>query len=518
MTRLRNLLQPDGPDAGEPWHYTPEQARFILWWYAIDERGRFLYRYGMLRRMKGWGKDPVGASICCIEFVGPCRFSHFEGEGPVAVPHSAAWVQTAAVSRDQTRSTMTLFPGMLSPETIQEHGIDLGKEIIYAHSGRCRIEAVTSSPRSLEGQRSTFVLKNENHLWIESNEGHAMSAVIARNLAKSRDGSARALAISNAHSPGEDSDAERDYMTYLAIEAGETRATGFLYDSIEAPANTDLADEKSLHRGLTICRGDSDWVDIERIMEEIWDPRTEPSITRRFYLNQITAEEGSWIAPHEWEACYAKRGIKEGEQITLGLDGSKSEDHTALTGCCVSDGHVFPIGLWDPSRYRGQEVPRKVVDGTVDLMFVMYDVVGFYSDVKEWESYIDKWEEEYGDQLCVKASYRHPIGWDMRSKTRETTNAVESFNDGIIERAFTHSASRRESQQVYNAKRRPNQYGVTFSKETPDSSRKVDWLASAVLARKARQDYVALPDDKKRQTKRLGIYIPKSRNDDKGQV
>lgn len=49
------LRQPDGPDAGKPWRYTPEQARFILHWYAVDEYGRFVYRYGMLRRVKGWG-------------------------------------------------------------------------------------------------------------------------------------------------------------------------------------------------------------------------------------------------------------------------------------------------------------------------------------------------------------------------------------------------------------------------------------------------------------------------------
>src|SRR5579872_4419939 len=60
------LRQPDGPEAGQPWTYTPEQARFILWWFAVDAHGRFVYRYGMLRRVKGWGKDPVGATLCAI--------------------------------------------------------------------------------------------------------------------------------------------------------------------------------------------------------------------------------------------------------------------------------------------------------------------------------------------------------------------------------------------------------------------------------------------------------------------
>lgn len=50
-----NLKQPDGPEAGQPWQFTAEQARFILWWYAVDDTGRFIYRRGVLRRLKGWG-------------------------------------------------------------------------------------------------------------------------------------------------------------------------------------------------------------------------------------------------------------------------------------------------------------------------------------------------------------------------------------------------------------------------------------------------------------------------------
>lgn len=53
--QVKYLLQPDGPEAGQPWTYTPEQLRFILNWYAIDDAGRFAYRRGVLRRMKGWG-------------------------------------------------------------------------------------------------------------------------------------------------------------------------------------------------------------------------------------------------------------------------------------------------------------------------------------------------------------------------------------------------------------------------------------------------------------------------------
>lgn len=512
------LLQPDGPNAGEPWRFTDEQARFLLNWFAIDEEGRFIYRRGMLRRMKGWGKDPVGAALCCIEFVGPCRLDGFRGSVPVAAPVYTSWIQTAAVSKEQTRNTMTLFPGMLSKKAQSEYGIDIGKEIIYAQNGRCRIEAVTSSPRALEGGRPTFVLKNETHHWLQSNEGLEMSAVIARNAAKV---GARVLAISNAHDPSENSDAALDYEAYLKMAGGTTRGTGFLYDSLEAPPDVELAPEnihadpevnaqrarESLHMGLQAARGDSIWLDIDRLIEEIYDPQTSPSMTRRFYLNQIIAGEDAWIAPHEWDACGATdKIVLPKELVTLGLDGSKSNDHTVLMACRVEDSHIFPVGVFDPSVFQDNLIPTADVDAAVARAFEAWDIVGFYADVNEWESYTDKWEQDFGAQLCARSSDRHPIKWDMR-RVKETTLLVEAYHDAILERDLTHSGDKRIDQYHYNARRRPTTHGVSFAKESPFSSRKIDGAAAGALARKARQDYLALPESKKRQkVAEVGIF------------
>lgn len=46
-------LQNDEGDG--PWQFTLEQLRWLLWWYAVDETGRFIYRKGVLQRLKGWG-------------------------------------------------------------------------------------------------------------------------------------------------------------------------------------------------------------------------------------------------------------------------------------------------------------------------------------------------------------------------------------------------------------------------------------------------------------------------------
>lgn len=45
-------------DEGRPFQLTPEQTRFLLWWYEVDEHGKFVYRQGVLQRLKGWLPSP----------------------------------------------------------------------------------------------------------------------------------------------------------------------------------------------------------------------------------------------------------------------------------------------------------------------------------------------------------------------------------------------------------------------------------------------------------------------------
>jgi hypothetical protein len=505
-----NLRLPDGPDAGAPWDYTDEQARFILWWFAVDANGRWIYRSGMLRRVKGWGKDPVAATLCATELVGPCRFSGewapkrmahplirdlvLEKGDPIAIPHPAAWILTAAVAKDQTRNTMTLFPGLFTDEATGRYSLDIGKEIIYAHRGRCRLEAVTSSPRALEGPRPTFTVKNETQHWLANNDGHEMAKVIARNATKSRDGASRVLAISNAHEPGEDSDAEHDYEAWIAIEQGKTRRKGFLYDSLEAPPAVDIADELQLRAALIAARGDSIWLDIDTHVDEIYDTRNSVATSRRFYLNQLVAAEDAWIAPHEWDALGpdatdkqpALEPLQDREQITLGFDGSSADDHCGLHACRISDGAVFTLGVWDPAEHDG-EAPRDLIDGAVRNAFGRYQVLAFFSDLHPWESYVDQWAADFGSKLKVKASAKHAIAWDMRTHQKESTIEIERLQNEIVEQKFRHDGDKRTAQHFYNARRWPNRWGVTVRKEHRESARKIDSVPSVMLARLARR-------------------------------
>lgn len=490
---------------------TDEQMRFTLWWYAVDENGNYVYREGLLRRLKGWGKDPFAAALALAELCGPVAFSHFDADGsPVGKRRHAAWVQVAAVSQDQTKNTFRLFPIMVSQALKRDYGLDVNKFVIYANDGGV-IEAVTSSPASMEGNRPTFVIKNEIQWWGrgpggEANDGHEMSMIIDGNLDKTAN--ARSLAIFNAHVPGTDSVAELAWDNYQDVQAGKAVDTGILYDAIEAPAGTPISEIPSmkedpegydkgvamLTEGVRIAAGDSYWLPVESIVMSILDTRKPITESRRKFLNQINAAEDSWISPDEWNKIALTDEmfkLQDGDKITLGFDGSKSNDWTALVACRVSDGMLFVLGVWNPRDFPTGEIDREVVDALVRSCRDKYEVVGFRADVKEFEAYVDQWGQLYRKTLKVNASPANPVAFDMRGNQKRFAMDCERFRDAVLEREVHHDGNAALKQHVTNAKMHPTNYdAITIRKQTKDSSRKIDAAVCAVLAFGSRQDYL----------------------------
>lgn len=373
-----------------------------------------------------------------------------------------------------------------------EFGLEVLKENVFAGTGS--IEAVTSSPRALEGGRTTFSLVNEAQHWVSSNDGHEMAEVIARNATKSRDASARVLAISNAFNPGEESVAERDWEAFQAVQQGRSRAKPMLYDSIEAPPDTDLAGAESLKAGIRAARGDSHWLDEERILEAIWDTRTAPSLSRRYYLNQIAAAEDAWVAPHEWDACRIgddAAPLAPHDAITLGFDGSRTDDSTALVACRVEDGLLTLLDVWEkPLINDDWEVPRHEVDAAVYRAFDTYDVQAFYADVHPWETYIDQWDLQHAEALKIAASKGNAIAFDMRTRAKDFTYGAEKFLQAVIDGEVIHDGNPTLQKHAHNARRKPNRFGISFGKEHRESAKKVDALAAAVLSFIARDHLI----------------------------
>jgi hypothetical protein len=137
-------------------------------------------------------------------------------------------------------------------------------------------------------------------------------------------------------------------------------------------------------------------------------------------------------------------------------------------------------------------------------------VKAFFADVREWESYVKtEWPKLYAEQLGTAPAEAgklndegaiwavsggnepQMIAWDMRTHTQQFTMACELCEAEIRERAFTQDGDSRTGRHVVNAHRAPNRWGVSISKETRSSGKKIDAAVCVVGARMARRLYLA---------------------------
>lgn len=507
----RWLVQPNGPRAGRPFRLTPGQLDFLLWWYAIDDDGRWLFTHGVRRLPKGSGKSPFAAVLALIEFCAPVRPEAIVDTMPgrvVGHPVHLPLVQIAATAESQTANTMRMVRAFAAKGSrlVDEHNLDVGK-VKYHKLPEGTLEVITSSATAAEGAESSFIVADETEHWKPSSGGPELASTLQDNLAKS---GSRMLETCNAWVPGTESVAEDSWEAWLAQEEGRTRGeTRMLYDARIAPPDTDMSDPDSLRAALEHVYDDCPWIDVKAIMERIWSPKSRPEDSRRKYLNQPTAAADSWVTPQEW-ALLANPDVEvdPDEPVVMFFDGSKSRDATALVGCTVESGHVFTLGVWepDPAHTSDETVSPAEVDMTVRQAMANYHVVAFFADVREWEQFtLTTWPQDFGDKLKVWAAPSsrppQPIAWDMRGHQYEFAKATEACHAEILDQAFTHDGHAAVGRHVANARRRPYRDALGIGKESPDSRRKIDAAVCVIGARMVRR--MALGSGK-RLTKRTG--------------
>ncbi|WP_307513457.1 terminase [Streptomyces sp. W4I9-2] len=497
------------PDRGdyEPFLLYPEQEDFVLRYYELDPRTcKRRFRRGVISRPRGWGKSPFLAALAIVEALGPVVPDGWDADGqPVGKPWAEVrtpLVQIAAVSETQTKNTWTPLLEMLQGPVLDEYP---GLEPLdtFVNLPRGRIEPITSSARTVKGNKPVFAVLDQTEEWVRSNRGNRLAETMRINAAKV---GGTTIESPNAFIPGEGSVAEESAAFWTKIREGRAKDDGLFYDHREAPPETDMTDRQSLTAGLAYTYGDSadrngGHVDLDTIVATIWDPSTDPQTARADFLNQITHASDSWISQPEWAGvAAADKVVGRGEEVVLGFDGSRRRnrgvtDATALVGCRVSDGHLFLLGCWEqPDGPFGQDwqVPTVEVLATVEDAFRDYKVVGMYADPARWESHVAKWEADHGRRLKLKASTQHPIEWWMTGgRSGHIVRALEKFRSSVVDGELTHDGSSVMTRHILNARRRESRSGIQIMKEHPDSSKKIDVAVAAVLAWQARVDAMA---------------------------
>ena len=501
-----------GDVQGQPVRLDDEFTAFVVDVYALDADGKRLYDSAFMSRAKGRAKSELAGFIVLFEAMGPARFSHWAEGGekyerngllytyskgdPVGVEVTAPVIRCLATEEGQAGNTYDNVHYNLTEGPLGE-GLPrdaAGLTRIFLPGGG-EIIPSTASNSSKDGGRETHVVFDETHLYNRP-ELKRMYQTVRRNLAKRKIAEPWSLETSTMYLPGEKSVAEETHELAKLINEGKTKRQRLLFDHREADADVDLTDEDQVRAGIAEAYGPfAEIMDVDRIVSEIYDPRNDPSDSRRYYFNQPTSARDAWITAPEWNACYANKTVLSGEDITLGFDGSRKRargvtDATALVGCRVSDGHLFEVKVWEqPNGPAGDDwaVPVDEVDYEVTKAFETYNVVGMFADPARWEGYVAKWEAAYGKKLKARASQSNPIAWWLTgNRSYLVVRAVEQFSTAVMDKELTHDGSLALTRHVLNARRRIGRSGITIAKSHPESRDKIDAAISALLAYQAR--------------------------------
>lgn len=499
-----HAVVPDRDAVGAPFRLYGEQLRYLVHHYRVRPEARagqlapaFHYRRSMLVRPQKWGKSPLIAAQVLIESVGPAlfagwatggeqwrcsahgcpcgwRYTYEPGE-PMARPWPTPLVQITATSEEQTANTFDALRPMIDQGPLTEVIPRTGEEFIRLPNGG-RIDVVTSNARSRLGQRVTFCPQDEVGLWTPSTGMLKVADTQFRGLAGM---GGRASLTTNGWDPSEAS---------LAQQIAEADLPDVLVDHRQAPAHLSYGDKRERRRIHRHVYGDSlaergGHVDLDSIEAEAADlVQRDPQQAARFFGNRIVYARGSWLAEGRWDAAEVDQPAPPaGTEICLGLDGSDSDDWTALRAETVDGWQWTPTygpdhrpTIWNPAEYEGR-IPRGEVDAAIDELQTRYRVRRFYVDPHDWWSELGGWSVRYGN------------AYEFRTDRLDRAHAALARFDVDLGGRLTHDTCPMTATHVRNA-RRVAKSGQRYLLGKPAQHQKIDAAMAAVIAHEAASD------------------------------
>ena len=278
---------------------------------------------------------------------------------------------------------------------------------------------------------------------------------------------------------------------------------GFLYDSLEATdavvealnilkLNTEAEEAEAerlrqlLAAELAACRGDSVWLDVERLMAECLAPRTPVNEALRFYFNRLAASEERAFRRERWDEL-AKQGWRPepGTLQTLGFDGSVNDDWTALIATDFERGTQWVVGIWEPRQDdRGEwRIDVDGVNTAVEEVMTRYDVWRMNADPFYWMEHIGRWAAKYnrpGRDVVVSFP---------TTNLKPTALAVLAYRNAIETGEVTNDGDARMSWAIGNCHKRmlplrddKGEPLFVLQKERPMSPLKIDPAMAGVIS------------------------------------
>ena len=304
----KNCCFTKGDWIGKPFRLLPWQKRLLLELFTVRADGLRQYRWAYVSVPKKNGKTELAAAIALYLLIG-------DGE-------PAPWIVCAAASDDQAdlvfgaAKTMCEMSATLRLVTERFEG-----EILVPSIPGAKLQRVAAASGTNDGPNLSAVICDELHEWAGP-RGEAVWTVLTNGVINRRQ--PLVLQITTA---GYDRDTicGRQYDYALRIISGEVDDPTFYAYVVELPEGADYRDE------ATWPLANPSWgvtVGAEALRDQL--RRKPENVWRRYFGNQWTETEESWLPPGAWNACLSGLTLVPGLPIFVGIDLGRTHDSSAV--------------------------------------------------------------------------------------------------------------------------------------------------------------------------------------------
>jgi len=468
-----------------------------------EQAGRRRFRRAAISLRKGSAKTELLAWVAACELHpdAPVRCDGFDAQGrPVGVGVTDPYIPMVAYTEEQSDELAYGALRVILANSLLADDFDIGLERIMRIGGDGKAVSLSTSPDARDGARTTFQGMDETHRWTLPRLKMAHRTMMA-NMPKRYLADAWSLEITTAPAPGEGSVAE-DTMDYARqVADGKITDSRLFFYHRQASDDHDLTTTEGVRAAVIEASGPvAEWSDIDGIVEQWQDPTADRSYLERVWLNRLVRSSERAFDAERWrELADPGVSIPDGELITLGFDGARYHDATAIVGTHILTGHQWLIGLWEhPQNIEEWEVPADEVDEVMADAFARWDVWRLYADPPYWESYVARWAGQFGEKRAMN-------WWTNRQKPM--AYAIRSYSNAIATGEVSHDGDPDLARHIGNACRRhlnirddEGRRLWLMHKERPDSPHKIDAAMAACLSWEARCDALAAGIGQRRES------------------
>ena len=456
----------------------------------------FHYRRSVVVGPQKCGKSPWGAGYLLAEGVGPVLFAGFARAGELyecsdhgcgcgwvyeyqpgeamGVPRRKSLLGLLAFAETQTANVYEPLQSMIRSGPLSEFVFVREGFIRLPNYGK--IVPLSRAAKSKLGQPLTGGLGDESGLYTATNKVLDTWQTMRRGIAAMQ---GRTVELTNPWDPMENSAAQ---------QAFESRRPDIFRYYRKPPASLSYGNKRDRHKIHLHVYQDSPWVNVADIDAEAAElVETDPTQAERFYGNRLVQGLGSYLPEHLITGKAVERHVEvpDGAAVSGGFDGSRSGDWTALRLETI-DGHRFTPTygpderptVWRPEEWPEGRIPRGEVNAAISDVFERYRVSRIYCDPRHFETQIDAWATEYGDDRIVQ--------WPTNSIARMFP-ALVRYREDLAEALTTH-----EPDEAFRANalaaRKVAKPGDKYILGKPAEHMKIDVLMADVLAHEAAAD------------------------------